>query len=120
LSAHEQAEHGEWDVSAIAQNAYGLEGKVVDTLGADRIGRLVLQRLKPFNLKELLYYGLQPNPCQSVHCSEKEHWLVPTDIMKTWPRSSRCAVWTTYTDFLGQYDVLMVNMPLQCTPAHGG
>lgn len=53
-------ERGEWQVSDIARNAYDLEGKVIGTLGAGRIGRLVLERLKPFNPKELLYYDYAP------------------------------------------------------------
>ncbi len=37
---------GEWDVARIAADAYDLEGKVVGTVGAGRIGQRVLQRLK--------------------------------------------------------------------------
>ena len=55
-------ERGDWYVSAIARNAYDLEGKVVGTIGAGRIGFRVLQRLVPFNCKELLYYDYTPLP----------------------------------------------------------
>lgn len=55
VPAHEQIMAGEWDVAAIAKNAYDLEGKVIGTLGAGRIGFRVLQRLLPFDPKELLY-----------------------------------------------------------------
>ena len=48
-------ERGDWLVSDIARNAYDLEGKVIGTIGAGRIGYRVLQRLQPFNTKELLY-----------------------------------------------------------------
>ena len=41
---------------------YQLEGKVVGTIGAGRIGYRVLQRLQPFNCKELLYYDYAPLP----------------------------------------------------------
>lgn len=37
---------GEWDVARIAADAFDLEGKVVGTVGAGRIGQRVLQRLK--------------------------------------------------------------------------
>ena len=47
---------GDWQVSDIARNAFDLEGKVVGTIGAGRIGYRILQRLQPFNLKEYLYY----------------------------------------------------------------
>ena len=55
-------ERGDWYVSEIARNAYDLEGKVVGTIGAGRIGQRVLQRLKPFNCKELLYYDYNALP----------------------------------------------------------
>ncbi|KAK6129320.1 hypothetical protein DH2020_036928 [Rehmannia glutinosa] len=47
--------NGDWNVAAIAHRAYDLEGKTVGTVGAGRIGRLLLQRLKPFNCN-LLYH----------------------------------------------------------------
>ena len=55
-------ERGDWQVSQVARNAYDLEGKVVGTIGAGRIGFRVLQRLKPFNCKELLYYDYAALP----------------------------------------------------------
>lgn len=61
-------ERGDWQVSDIARNAFDLEGKVVGTIGAGRIGQRVLHRLEPFNCKELLYYdyaGLSPCAYQS-------------------------------------------------------
>ncbi|BBH00403.1 formate dehydrogenase [Prunus dulcis] len=42
-------------VPGIAHRAYDLEGKTVGTVGAGRIGKLLLQRLKPFNC-HLLYH----------------------------------------------------------------
>ncbi|CAA7271187.1 unnamed protein product [Cyclocybe aegerita] len=53
-------------VSEIARNAFDLEGKVVGTLGAGRIGYRVLQRLQPFNCKELLYYDYSPLPAAAA------------------------------------------------------
>lgn len=62
VPAHEMIERGDWQVSEIARNAYDLEGKVVGTIGAGRIGYRVLQRLVPFDCKELLYYDYAPLP----------------------------------------------------------
>jgi hypothetical protein len=55
-------ERGDWQVSEIARNAFDLENKVVGTIGAGRIGYRVLQRLVPFDCKELLYYDYTPLP----------------------------------------------------------
>jgi formate dehydrogenase len=55
-------ERGDWQVSDIARDAYDLENKVVGTIGAGRIGYRVLQRLVPFDCKELLYYDYAPLP----------------------------------------------------------
>jgi len=62
IPAHEMIERGDWQVSDIARNAFDLEGKVVGTIGAGRIGHRVLQRLAPFDCKELLYYDYQTLP----------------------------------------------------------
>ncbi|GFY95984.1 formate dehydrogenase [Actinidia rufa] len=55
LPGYHQVIKGDWNVAAIAHRAYDLEGKTVGTVGAGRIGRLLLQRLKPFNC-HLLYH----------------------------------------------------------------
>ena len=60
VPAHEMIERGDWQVSDVARSAFDLEGKVVGTIGAGRIGYRVLQRLVPFDCKELLYYDYQP------------------------------------------------------------
>ncbi|KAF9233023.1 hypothetical protein BU15DRAFT_80572 [Melanogaster broomeanus] len=62
VPAHEMIERGDWQVSAIARDAFDLEGKVVGTIGAGRIGYRVLQRLMPFDCKELIYYDYAPLP----------------------------------------------------------
>ncbi|KAI5665535.1 hypothetical protein M9H77_15388 [Catharanthus roseus] len=55
LPGYHQVITGDWNVAGIAYRAYDLEGKTVGTVGAGRIGRLLLQRLKPFNCN-LLYH----------------------------------------------------------------
>jgi len=93
VPAHEQIVSGGWDVAAVARNAFDLEGKVVGTLGAGRIGYRVLQRLLPFDCKELLYYdytALPEEAAKSVNARRVE------DLK----------------EFLGQLDVLTLNCPL--------
>lgn len=69
VPAHEMAERGDWTVADVARNAFDLEGKVVGTIGAGRIGYRVLQRLKPFDCKELLYYDYNPLPDGKSRCT---------------------------------------------------
>lgn len=44
LPGHRQVINGDWNVAGIAYRSYDLEGKTVGTVGAGRIGRLLLQR----------------------------------------------------------------------------
>ncbi|KAH8119106.1 NAD-dependent formate dehydrogenase [Phellopilus nigrolimitatus] len=93
VPAHEMIERGDWQVSDVARNAYDLEGKVIGTIGAGRIGYRVLQRVLPFNPKELLYYDYAP---------------LPEDAAK--PLNARRV--EDLKDFVSQCDVVTVNCPL--------
>jgi len=62
LPGYQQVVQGEWNVAGIAHRAYDLEGKTVGTVGAGRIGRLLLQRLKPFNCNLLYHDRLKIDP----------------------------------------------------------
>lgn len=67
VPAHEMIERCDWNVSEIAKNAFDVEGKVIGTIGAGRIGYRVLQRLVSFEPKELLYYDYTPlEPGKSI------------------------------------------------------
>ncbi|KAH7923194.1 hypothetical protein BV22DRAFT_1036658 [Leucogyrophana mollusca] len=93
VPAHEMIERGDWQVSDIARNAFDLENKVIGTIGAGRIGYRVLQRLVPFDPKELLYYDYAPLPdavAKSVNVRRVE------DLK----------------EFVSQCDVVTVNCPL--------
>ncbi|EJD02881.1 NAD-dependent formate dehydrogenase [Fomitiporia mediterranea MF3/22] len=93
VPAHEMIERGDWQVSQIARNAFDLEGKVVGTIGAGRIGYRVLQRLVPFNTKELLYYDYAPLPDDAAKAVGARR----VEDLK---------------DFVSQCDVITVNCPL--------
>ena len=86
-------ERGDWQVSDIARNAFDLEGKVIGTIGAGRIGHRVLQRLVPFNPKELLYYDYNPLPAEAEKAVGARRVL---DLK----------------EFVSQCDVVTVNCPL--------
>jgi len=93
VPAHEMIERGDWQVSDIARNAFDLEGKVVGTIGAGRIGYRVLQRLLPFDCKELLYYDYAPLP----EAASKAVGARRVEDLK---------------EFVSQCDVVTVNCPL--------
>jgi len=93
VPAHEMIERGDWQVSEVARDAFDLEGKVVGTIGAGRIGYRVLQRLLPFDCKELLYFDYQPLP---------EHAEKTVNARRV----------EKLEDMLSQCDVVTVNCPL--------
>nr|BDI62034.1 NAD-dependent formate dehydrogenase [Trametes versicolor] len=93
VPAHEMIERGDWQVSEVARNAFDLEGKVVGTIGAGRIGYRVLQRLVPFNTKELIYYDYAALPEEAA----KSVGARRVEDLK---------------DFVSQCDVVTVNCPL--------
>ncbi|KAI0684795.1 NAD-dependent formate dehydrogenase [Cytidiella melzeri] len=93
VPAHEMIERGDWQVSEVARNAFDLEGKVIGTIGAGRIGYRVLQRLLPFGPKELIYY---------------DYAALPQDAAKA-VGARRVE---DLKDFVSQCDVVTVNAPL--------
>jgi len=62
LPGYHQVTSGDWNVAGIAYRAYDLEGKTVGTVGCGRIGRLLLQRLKPFNCHTLYHDRIKMDP----------------------------------------------------------
>lgn len=62
VPGYNQVVNGEWNVAGIAYRAYDLEGKTIGTVGAGRIGKLLLQRLKPFGCNLLYHDRLQMAP----------------------------------------------------------
>lgn len=92
LPGHRQAVGGGWDVAAVAHRAYDLEGKTVGTAGAGRIGRLLLQRLKPFNCRLLYHDRLRIDPALEAEIGAQ--FEADLDAM------------------LPKCDVVVINMPL--------
>ncbi len=80
-------------VANVARATFDLEDKVVGTIGAGRIGYRVLQRLKPFDCKKLLYYDYNELPAAAA----KE---VGVERVKD------------LNDFLSQCDIINISCPL--------
>lgn len=93
VPAHDQIRNGEWDVAGVAKDSYDIEGKVIATVGVGRIGSRILERLKPFNPKELLYYDYQP-------------------LSKEQEEKIGCRRVTDLEEMLGQADIVTINCPL--------
>jgi formate dehydrogenase len=51
LPSHEWVKKGGWNIADCVSRAYDLEGMTVGIVAAGRIGRAVLKRLKPFDVK---------------------------------------------------------------------
>ncbi|CAA7036615.1 unnamed protein product [Microthlaspi erraticum] len=92
VPGYNQVVNGEWNVADISHRAYDLEGKTIGTVGAGRIGRLLLQRLKPFGCNLLYHDRLKME-------SELEKEIGATHV-------------EDLTEMLPQCDVIVVNMPL--------
>lgn len=50
MEGHRQSVEGEWDLSKVGNQARELQNKTIGIFGFGRIGQLVAERLKPFNV----------------------------------------------------------------------
>ncbi|GAB4849185.1 formate dehydrogenase (NAD+) [Ancistrocladus abbreviatus] len=92
VTGYHQVINGEWNVAAIAYREYDLEGKTVGTVGAGRIGKLLLQRLKPFNCNLLYHDRIRMDPELENQIGAKYE----EDLEKMLPKC----------------DIVVINMPL--------
>ncbi|KAK9691495.1 hypothetical protein RND81_09G200600 [Saponaria officinalis] len=92
LPGYHQVINGDWNVAGIAYRAYDLEGKTIGTVGAGRIGKLLLQRLKPFNCNLLYHDRLRMDP----ELESQTGAVYEEDLVK----------------MLGKCDVVVINTPL--------
>lgn len=90
LPAHEQVAAGEWDVPAVAGNAFDLQGATVGTVGSGGIGTEVLKRLKPWDIT-MLYHGRK----------EKDHL-----------KELGAEFCADLDEMLGRCDIVTINVPL--------
>jgi formate dehydrogenase len=104
-------ERGDWQVSEIARNAFDLEGKVVGTIGAGRIGYRVLQRLVPFDTKEHLYYDYTPLP-EGRSTQNPVLNLFADSFAIAAAKAVKARRVEDLKEFVSQCDVVTINCPL--------
>ncbi|KAH9330979.1 hypothetical protein KI387_003087 [Taxus chinensis] len=92
VPGYKQIVGGDWNVAAISYRSYDLEGKTIGTVGAGRIGKELLKRLKPFNCKLLYHDRLSMGP------------ELEKETGATWEKN--------LDDMLPKCDVVVINMPL--------
>ncbi|PHU01152.1 Formate dehydrogenase, mitochondrial [Capsicum chinense] len=63
--------NGDWNVAGITHISYDLEGKTVGIVDTRCIGRLLLQRLKPFNYNLIYHDRLKMDPELESQIEEK-------------------------------------------------
>ena len=122
IPAYKQIVEGKWHVASIVgvwPCAYDLEGKTVGTVGAGRIGRRVLERLKPFDCKELLYYDY----ARLDAATEKAlgaRYVSLEELVKTFRVLLLCLFnFQLLQDRLARScDVVTINYPLHADTAH--
>src|ERR1700733_7459594 len=105
-------ERGDWNVSDVARDSYDLEGKVVGTIGAGRIGYRVLQRLTPFDCKELLYFDYTPLPEQAAKTIKVRRVEKLEDMLSQVLNYPRIQCQPSSTEPTVKCDVVTVNCPL--------
>lgn len=92
VPGYKQIVEGDWNVAAVSYRSYDLEGKTIGTVGAGRIGKELLKRLKPFNCKLLYHDRLSIGP------------ELEKETGATWEKN--------LDDMLPKCDVVVINMPL--------
>ena len=91
MPAYKQVLEGRWDIAEVAAKAHDLEGKIVGTVGAGRIGQRICARLKPFNII-MFYYDFRR--LSTVEEQALGTRYVPLD------------------DLVAKCDVISINIPL--------
>jgi formate dehydrogenase len=110
VPAHEMIDRGDWNVSEIAKDAFDIEGKVIGTIGAGRIGYRVLQRLVPFNAKELLYYDYTPLSPGKLFNYSLFTWS--SQISSEASEAVNARRIEDLNEFVSKCDIVTVNCPL--------
>lgn len=100
LEGHRQSEDGEWNLSKVGNHAHELQGKKVGIFGFGRIGQLVAERLKPFNVEIQHYDPINQKDNENSRFVDTDELLATSDVITIH------SPLTPETDDLFNYDVL--------------
>ena len=100
MEGHHQSVEGEWDLSKVGNQARELQNKTIGIFGFGRIGQLVAERLKPFNVTIQHYDPINQKDNENSRFVEFE------ELVKTSDAITIHAPLTPSTDNLFNEDVL--------------
>lgn len=100
MEGHRQSVEGEWDLSKVGNQARELQNKTIGIFGFGRIGQLVAERLKPFNVTIQHYDPINQKDNENSRFVEFE------ELVKTSDAITIHAPLTPSTDNLFNEDVL--------------
>ena len=100
MEGHRQSVEGEWDLSKVGNQARDLQNKTIGIFGFGRIGQLVAERLKPFNVTIQHYDPINQKDNENSRFVEFE------ELVKTSDAITIHAPLTPSTDNLFNEDVL--------------
>ncbi|MDK8528259.1 MAG: NAD-dependent formate dehydrogenase [Staphylococcus capitis] len=100
MEGHRQSVEGEWDLSKVGNQARELQNKTIGIFGFGRIGQLVAERLKPFNVT------IQHYDPSNQKDNENSRFVEFEELVKTSDAITIHAPLTPSTDNLFNEDVL--------------
>ena len=100
MEGHRQSVEGEWDLSKVGNQARELQNKTIGIFGFGRIGQLVAERLKPFNVT------IQHYDPTNQKDNENSRFVEFEELVKTSDAITIHAPVTPSTDNLFNEDVL--------------
>lgn len=81
MEGHRQSVEGEWDLSKVGNQARELQNKTIGIFGFGRIGQLVAERLKPFNVTIQHYDPINQKDNENSRFVEFEELVKTSDAI---------------------------------------
>ncbi|MBO1217488.1 NAD-dependent formate dehydrogenase [Staphylococcus nepalensis] len=81
MEGHRQSVDGEWNLSKVGNHAHNIQGKKVGIFGFGRIGQLVAERLKPFDVEMQHYDPINQNDNEDSKFVNFDELLTTSDVI---------------------------------------